>query len=144
LKQLLVLLDIQVVCARQVPSACQFEGKLCVVQSGKDIRYYSLLIDVDAEDLSLLVDTDDTVGRLVLRSYKDSLAGNTVHVYASARFEIIKVNETVFRYEVDDAMLLRYLHSHWEVVRCFGWEVDIHGFLDEWRIRSGVVDFNNM
>lgn len=55
-------------------------------------------------------------GRLVLHSYKDSLAGNTVHVYASARFEIVKVNKTVLRYEVDDAMLLRYLHSHWEVV----------------------------
>ena len=91
-----------------------------------------------------LFDTDDTVGHLVLRSYKDSLAGNTVHVYASTRFEIVEMDKTVFRYEVDDAMLLRYLHGHWEVVRCLGWEVDIHGFLDEWRIRSGVVDFNNM
>jgi hypothetical protein len=91
-----------------------------------------------------LFDTDDTVGHLVLRSYKDNFTGNTVYVYASARFEIIEMDKTVFRYEVDDAMLLRYLDGHWDVVRCFGWEVDIDGFLDEWGIRSGVVDFNNM
>src|SRR5882762_8863259 len=72
-------------------------GKFCVVWGGKDIRYYGLLIDVDTEDLSPLVDTNDTVGCLMLCSYKDSLAGNTVHVYTSARFEIIKVNKTVLR-----------------------------------------------
>jgi hypothetical protein len=104
----LVLLDVQVICVRQVPSACQFECKLCVVQGGKDTRGYDLLIDVHAEDLSLLVDTDDTVGRLVLCSYKDSFSGNTVHVYASTRFEIVEMDKTVFRYKVDDAMLLRY------------------------------------
>ena len=110
----------------------------CVVQGGKDIRYHGLLVNVDAEDLFLLVDTDNTVGCLVLRSYKDSLAGNTVHVYASARFKIMEMNKTLFRYEVG------YLHGHWNVVCCFGWEVDINGFLDEWGIRSGVVVSNNM
>jgi hypothetical protein len=109
----LLHLDGQVICVKQVPSACRFECKLCVIQGGNDIRDCGLLVDIDAEDLSLLV---DTVGRLVLRSYKDSLAGN--------------MNKTVFR--LDDAMLLRYLHGYWEVVRCFGWEVDTDGFLDEW------------
>jgi hypothetical protein len=44
----------------------------------------------------------------MLRSYKDNFAGNTVHVYASIRFEIVEMDKTVFCYEVDDAMLLRY------------------------------------
>jgi len=109
----LLHLDVQIICVKQVPSACRFECKLCVIQGGNDIRDCGLLVDVDAEDLSLLV---DTVGRLVLRSYKDSLAGN--------------MNKTVFC--LDDAMLLRYFHGYWEVVRCFGWEVDTNGFLDEW------------
>lgn len=54
------------------------------------------------------------------------------------------MNKAVFCYEVDDSVLARYLHGHWEVVHCFGWKVDIDGFLDEWGIRSGVIDFNNM
>jgi hypothetical protein len=62
------------------------------VQGGEDIRDYGLLVDVDVEDLSLRVDTGDTVGRLVLRSYKDSLARNTIHVYASTSFEIVEMN----------------------------------------------------
>jgi len=140
----LVLLDVQVICTRQVPSAYQFECKLCVIQGGKDIRDYGLLVSVNAEELSLLVNTNDTVSCLMLCSYKYSLTRNTVHVYASARFKIVKMNKTVFRYEVDDAVLLRYLHGHWEVVHCFRWEVDIDGFLAEWGIRRSVVNFNNM
>jgi hypothetical protein len=55
--------------------------------------------------LAFLVNPDDAVRCLVLGSHEDGLAGDTVHIYASARLEIIKVNETVFCHQVDDPML---------------------------------------
>jgi hypothetical protein len=41
-------------------------------------------------------------------------------------------------------MLLGYLHGDWEVVRSFGWEVDIDCFLNEGGIRSSMIDFHDM
>lgn len=41
-------------------------------------------------------------------------------------------------------MLLQYLHSHRKVVCGFRWEINVDGFLDEWRIRDSVVNFDNM
>lgn len=59
---------------------------------------YGLLVDIDAEDLTFLVDSNDTVCRLVFRGHKDSLTRNMVRVHISARLEIIEMNEAVFDY----------------------------------------------
>jgi hypothetical protein len=54
------------------------------------------------------------------------------------------MDETIFRDEVNDAVLFRDLHGNGEVVCGLRWEVDINSFLDERRIGSRVVNFNNM
>ncbi len=90
-----------------------------------------MLVNVDAKNLAFLVNPDDAVRCLMLGSHEDGLAGDTVHIYASARLEIIEVNDAVFFHQVNDPMLLGYSHGDWEVVRSFGWEVDIDCFLDE-------------
>jgi hypothetical protein len=45
-----------------------------------------VLVDVDAENLTLFVDADDAVGRPVLCSYKDGFARDSVHVDAGTRY----------------------------------------------------------
>jgi hypothetical protein len=80
----------------------------------------------------------------MLRSHKDGLARDTIHVDTGPRFEVVEMDETVFRHEIDDTMLLGNLHGNWEVVCGFRWEVYIDGLLDEWRIRSGMINFDDM
>ena len=58
------------------------------------------------KDLSFSVDTDDAIGRLVGRGNKDGLSADPVHVDAGAALQVVKVNVTVLRDEINDAMLL--------------------------------------
>ena len=53
-------------------------------------------------------------GRLVLHSYEDSLTGNTVHVYASARFEIVKVggSPTTCEFQANKLQVVKVDASH--------------------------------
>ena len=54
------------------------------------------------------------------------------------------MDEAVFCDEVDDVVLLRYLHGNWEVVRRFCREVDVHGFLREHRVLWLMIYFNDV
>lgn len=83
------MLDVKVICARQVSAARKLESKFRVVQSGEDVRDDSLLVDVHTEDLPLLVDTNDTVGSFVFRSHEYCLARDAVHVDAGSGFEVV-------------------------------------------------------
>ena len=74
LEQLLVLLDVEVIGTRKVCATRELERKLGVVKRREDVRNDSLLVHRNAQHLALLIDTDDTVGNLVLRSDEDGLA----------------------------------------------------------------------
>ena len=63
------------------------------------------------EDLSLSVDSDDAVGRLVGRGHEDGLGGDAVHVDAGAAFQIVEVDVAVLGDQVDHAMLLTNLEE---------------------------------
>jgi hypothetical protein len=120
------------------------EGKFCVVEGREDVRNDSLFVNVHAQDLTFFVNANYAICRLVLRSHKYSFPGDTVHVYASARFQVVKVDETIFCHEVYDVVLLGNLHRYWEVVGSFRREVDINRLLCKRRIGGIVVDFHDM
>ena len=103
-----------------------------------------MFVDVHAQDLAFFVNANYAICRLVLRSNKYSLPRDTVHVNASAGFEVVKVDETIFCHEVYDAVLLGNLHGYREVVGSFRREVNINGLLCERRIGGIVVDLHDM
>lgn len=80
----------------------------------------------------------------MLRSNEDGLAGDSIHVEADARLEVVQVDEAVLGDEVDDAVLLGHLHGHGEIVRCLSGEEDVDCLLGEHRVRGIVVDFDNV
>lgn len=143
-EELVVLLDVQVVGTRKVGAACQLDGQFGICQDVKDIRDHRLLVDANAEDLPALVDTDDTVRCLVLGRDEYSLATDSVHVEAYTRLEVVKVNEAILGDEVNDAVLLRHLHGDREVIWCFSGEENVDSLLREHRVRSVVVNFNDV
>ena len=96
LEKLLVLLDIQIVRSRKISPTSELEGQFGIVQCREDIRNDGIFVDIHAQNLALLVDTNDTVRSLVFSRNEDGLAGNPVHVDTRARFEVVEVNETVF------------------------------------------------
>ena len=67
------------------------------------------LLAINPAYLSLPVDTDDTAGRVMLACNKDGFAADTVHVKASASLEVIEVDETVFRNQIDDTISLHII-----------------------------------
>lgn len=98
------LLQIQVVCTGKIGSTGKFDRQCRVAEGVEDIRDDVLLSDSDAEDLTLAIDTDDSTGGFVICSDKDGLARNAVHVDADSRFQVVEMNESVFRDEEDDAV----------------------------------------
>ena len=138
------MLDIEVVRARQVGSTCKFEGKLSVVERGQDVWYNRLLINIHAENLALLVDSDDSIGGLVLSGDEDGLARDTVHIDARASFQVVKVDKAILGDHVDDAVFLGYLHGHGEIVRGLWREIDINVLLGIRRIGGLVVDLDDV
>lgn len=96
LEELLVLLDIQIIRAREVCPTSELEGQFGIVQRGENIRNDGIFVDIHAQNLTLLVHTNDTIRSLMLGRDEDSLSGNSVHVDACAGFEVVEVDETVF------------------------------------------------
>lgn len=141
---MLVLLDVQIISTRQIPPARQLKRQLGVVWVGEDVWDHSLLVHIDTENLTLFVNTDDTVRRLVLRGHEDSLSGDTVHIDAGPRLKIVKVDETILCDEVNNSMLLGNLHGDGKVIGSLRGKVHIDGLLDEWWVRSGMINLNNM
>lgn len=109
-----------------------------------DVRDDIAFVQADAKDLTLLVDSNDTSSQLVLGGGEYGVARDSVHVQALASLQIVQVDETVLRDEVDDSVSLRNLHSHGEVVDGFGGEEDVSClFLEDW-VRSIVIDLHDV
>ena len=134
------MLDIQIIRTRKVSPTGELEGQLGVVQCREDIRNDGILVDIYAQDLTLLVHTDDTMRSPMFSRDEDSLAGNSVHIDARAGFEVIEVDEAVFCDEVDDSVLFRDLHRNWEIVRRLWREVDVDLLFGEHGILGLVID----
>lgn len=143
-EQLLELLHIKVICTWQVGTTCELEGKFCVVEGAQDVWDNRLLIYTDREHLTLPVYPNNAVRSFVLCGDEYGLPGDTVHVYASTRLEIIQVDKTELGDQEYDSVLLRHLDGHGEVVRCFGREVNVNSLLDEGRIGCGVINLYHM
>ena len=84
LEKLLVLLDIQIIRTRKVGPAGKLEGQFGIVQRGEDIGNDGILVDIHAQNLTLLVHADDAVRGLVFSRNKDGLSRDSVHVNARA------------------------------------------------------------
>ena len=140
LEELLVLLDVQLIRTRKVSPASELEGQFGIVQCRKDIRDNGILVNVHAKNLTLLVYTDDTMRSLVFSRDEDCLAGDSVHVDTGARFEIIEMNEAVFRDEVDNSVLFRDLHRDREIVRRLWREVNVNLLFCEHGVWGLMVD----
>ena len=144
LEELLVLLDVQVIRTREISPTGELEGQFGVIKYGEDIRNDGILIDVNAQNLSLLVNADDAMRSLVFCSNEDGLPRNSVHIDASTRFEVIEVNKAVFRDQIDDSVLFRDLHRDGEIVGRLWREVDVDLLFDEGGIWGLMVDLYNM
>lgn len=144
LEELLVLLDVKVISSRKVTSGSKFESKLSIVKRVKDVGDERGFVDADAEDLTLLVDTNDTIRGFVFSRYEDCLARNSVHVNADTALEIVEVNETVLGDQIDDSVFLRDLHRYREVVVGFWREVYVDSLLGERRVWVGVVNLDDV
>ena len=80
----------------------------------------------------------------MLRRDEDGLTGDSVHVDACSRLEVVKVDEAIFGDEVNDAVFLGNLHRYREIVCGFRGEVHIHCFLCKDWVRSGVINLYNV
>jgi hypothetical protein len=143
-EKLLELFDIQVISTGEIRAGSQFERKPGIVEGGEDIWNDGLFVDVNTQDLPFLVDPDNAIRSFMLCGDKDRLTGDTIKVYASGRFEIVKMDETILRDQVYDAVLLGYLHRYGKVVGSFWGVVDIDFFFDERRLIGRGIDFYNM
>ena len=54
------------------------------------------------------------------------------------------MNEAVFGHEIDNTMLLGDLHGDGKVVSSLRRKINIDGFLDERRVRCGMINFYDM
>jgi len=136
----LVLLNVQIIRTRKVGPTGELEGQLGVVQCREDIRNDGILVDVHAQNLTLLIYADDTMRRLVFSRDEDGLSGNSVHIDTRARFEIVEVDEAVFCDQVDDSVPFRDLHRNREIVRRLWREVDVDLLFGEDGIWGLMVD----
>lgn len=144
LEQLRELTLVEVVGTGKVASRRETNREVDVVERRENVGNHDLFIDRDAQNLTLAVDSDDTARRLVFAGDKHCLARDAVHVEACARLEVVKVDETVFRDEVDDTVALRDLHRDGEIVRGLGREEDVDRFLRVHRVGGSVIDLDDV
>ena len=102
------------------------------------------LVNADGQNLTLTVDTDQASTVRVRSSGEDGLAGDAVHEDASTGLEVVEVDETILRHEVNDVVLGGHLHGHGEVINCLLREVHLHSLLLESGVRLLVVDLGNL
>lgn len=114
-----------------------------VVELTSNIVDNSIVIHGDTQDLSLPVDSNDTILDLVLCCGEDCLSGDTIHVDTLSRLEVVEVNESKLGDEVNDTMALRDLHGNGEVVGGLGREEDFDClFLERWIWRLVTYLYN--
>lgn len=95
---------VKIVGTGEIAARSETNSEFDIVEGGENVGDHNFLIDSDAQDLSLSVDTDDTTSRLVFASDEHGFSRDSVHVETSSSFEIVKVDETVLGDEVDDAV----------------------------------------
>ena len=144
LEELLVLLNVKVICTWKVGPTGELESQFGIVQCREDIRDDGILVDVHAQNLTLLIHADDTMRSLMFGRDEDGLAGDSVHVDTCARFEVVKVDEAVFCDQVDNSVLFRDLHRNREIVRRLWRKIDVDLFFGEHGIWGLMVDLYNM
>jgi len=137
-------LNVQIIRTGKVGPTGKFEGQFGIVQRREDIRNDGILVDIHAQNLTLLIHADDTVRSLVFSRDEDSLAGNPVHVDTRARFKVVEVDEAVFRDQVDNPVSFRDLHRNREIVRRLWREIDVDLFFGEYGIWGLMVDLYNV
>lgn len=143
-KQLTELLQIQIIRSREICATRKFDSQSGITEGIENVRDDVLFRDTDTKDLTFTIDANDSTRGFVICSDEDCLAGNAVHVNANACFEIVKVNESVFCDEEDDAVTSGNLHCDGEIIGCLGREEDIDGFLLEGRIVGIMINFDDM
>ena len=74
LEKLLVLPNIQIICSGEISPTSKPESKVRIVESGQNIRDDGLLVNIDTENLTLLVDANDTVRGFVFCGNEHGLA----------------------------------------------------------------------
>ena len=94
----------------------------------------NLLVDVDTQDLTAFIHTDDAA---------NSLAQDVIEIKANVRLEVVETNEAALCDNVGDVVLFRYLHGHREVVwRLSGGEHEDSLFREN-RVNRVVINFYN-
>ncbi|PNY29194.1 Uncharacterized protein TCAP_00893 [Tolypocladium capitatum] len=143
-KQLVELLRIKAVRTRQSGSRGQLDGNLRVGGVLEEVGDDGRVVDGDKEHLTLAVDTHKARRVAVGAAGEDGLARDSVHEDEGAGLEVVQVNEAVLGDHEDDAVLLRDLQSHGEVVGRLGREEDVDGLFRESRVRLGMVDLDDV
>lgn len=113
-------------------------------QRTHDIRHNVGLVQADAENLSLLVDSNDTASQFVLCRSKDGVSRDTVHVKTLSSLQVVQMDETILGDEVDDSVAFRNLHRDREIVDGLGREENIGCLLLEDRVRCVVIDLDDV
>ena len=78
------------------------------MQYGTNLRHIGdqiVLVGTDSQDLSLPVDTYDSISGLVLCRHEYRIGTDSVHEDTSSSFYVIEVNVSELCYHVDDAKL---------------------------------------
>ena len=91
----------------------------------------NLLIDADAQDLTVFIHTDDAA---------NSLAKDVMEVKAN---EVVEMNEAALCDKADDAVLFQYLHGHQKVVWHLSGGEHEDSLFRENRVGRVVIDFYN-
>merc|ERR1719150_948139 len=73
----------------------------------------------------------------MLGRHEDGVRADPVLIDQSPGLYVIEMDIAVLGDRVDDAVLLRNLHSDGEVVLRLGWEEHVNGFFLEWRVPGG-------
>lgn len=76
--------------------------------------------------LSFAIDTHDATGSLERGSYENSVSTNAIHIDASTSLNVVKVNVTILRDQIDDVILWRHLHCNGKIILCLRWKKDIN------------------
>lgn len=143
-EQLIEALDIQVVSTGQATARCELKCKFGVIQGVDNIWNNRIFLQRYRQDLTLLVDTDDTGCCFMFGSDENSFATDTVHVDASCCFQVVKMDEAHLGDHVNDAKSFADLHSYREITSCFGREKDLDCLLLEGWVAFLMVNFNNL
>lgn len=76
----------------------------------------------------------------MVRSDKDSLSTDTVHIQADSSLQVVHVDKAHFGYNISDTEFFSNLHRHREICSSFWWEVELDSLLLERRVVLWMVN----